>query len=177
MNQKNIFQNIFLLHFIYTELSSAVEPKYWRVESRSWCHKTCGYAATWFSLHRSSLLPTLQLPQWRGKCKLFKTIEIILRRVIPKIQHWRARIELKKSIFWWKQQIMSQIRRNRARLRAGKKLCYSRCKGHHLSRLMTFELRGWPVEAVLTNPHLFFLFDFFSFLFLSLIPSKMGGKP
>ena len=31
--------------------------------------------------------------------------------------------------------------------------------------------------VVLTNPLLFFLFDFFFFLFLSLIPSKMGGKP
>ncbi len=30
---------------------------------------------------------------------------------------------------------------------------------------------------MLTNPLLFFLFDFFFFLFLSLIPSKMGGKP
>jgi len=31
--------------------------------------------------------------------------------------------------------------------------------------------------GVLTNPFLFFLRDFFFFLFLSLIPSKMGGKP
>jgi hypothetical protein len=30
---------------------------------------------------------------------------------------------------------------------------------------------------MLTNPLHFFLFDFFFFLFLSLIPSKMGGKP
>ena len=30
---------------------------------------------------------------------------------------------------------------------------------------------------MLTNPLNFFLFDFFFFLFLSLIPSKMGGKP
>jgi len=30
---------------------------------------------------------------------------------------------------------------------------------------------------MLTNPLHFFLFDFLFFLFLSLIPSKMGGKP
>jgi hypothetical protein len=30
---------------------------------------------------------------------------------------------------------------------------------------------------MLTNPSYFFLFNFFFFLFLSLIPSKMGGKP
>ena len=39
---------------------------------------------------------------------------------------------------------------------------------------MMFELRGWSVEAMLTNPLLFFLFKFFSFLFYSV---KWGGKP
>jgi len=43
--------------------------------------------------------------------------------------------------------------------------------------LSTFKSRGWLGEAMLTNPLHFFLFDFFFFLFLSLIPSKMGGKP
>ena len=78
-------------------------------------------------------------------------------------------------LFQWQQQILSQIRKHRARLR--KKLHYPRYKGWHLSVLKTLKSRGWPAEATLTNPLLFFLFDFFSFLFLSLMPSKMGGKP
>ena len=80
-------------------------------------------------------------------------------------------------LFQWQQQILSQIRKPRARLRARKKLHYPRYKRWHLSVLKTLKSRGWPAEATLTNPLHFFLFDFFSFLFLSLMPSKMGGKP
>jgi len=121
--------------------------------------------------------PCCSFHSGKENVKLFKTIKIILKRVIPKIQHQRARIELNIYIYWGKQQVVPQIRRNCMHLHVRTKLCYSWCTGHHLSRLMMFESRGWPMESVLTNPHLFFLFNFFSFPFLSLIPSKMRGKP
>jgi len=41
---------------------------------------------------------------------------------------------------------------------------------------MLFKLRGLPVEVMLTNPLLFFLFNFNFFLFLSLIPSTSANR-
>ena len=48
---------------------------------------------------RSSLLPTLQLPQSAGNVKIFEAIEVVKKGVMAKIEDSRARIQLGKLIF------------------------------------------------------------------------------
>ena len=75
----------------------------------------------------------------------------------------RAKIEVKKSTHLMDPET-SQI----TRLRSRKKI-------HHKRTALHFDnVQIGQCEAMLTNPLLFFLFFFF--LFLSLIPSKMGGN-
>ena len=73
--------------------------------------------------------------------------------------------ELSSKILYFskKQQILSLIRRNRAHARE-KKLYYPRS----VQKMAFINVEDLPIERVV---------GVFFFLFLSLIPSKMGGKP
>ena len=152
---------------------------WWGVEFKI----TYGYASTWSSSSYTALVlvlvfyvvaPTVS----KKNVKIFETIKIISKDAIHGFEHEGARIEFKIFLFWWKQQILSQIlsqvRKYRACLRA--RIFFFTAHNikdgiYQLWRPSNREGGQWkPCWLILS-------FSFFSFLFLSLIPSKMGGKP
>ena len=127
--------------------------EFWRlnyIQKRHWgvviqrCEITCGYAATWSSSHLCVARPCCPHRGFHS-CekilKIFATIKVISKRVIPKFQLLRARFELEKYIFWRNQHknaVISGFTPESALL-----YTISHWKGKRLSRLRMFESRRW----------------------------------
>jgi len=134
------------------------------------------------ALRRSSLLPTSWLQRLWEKCENIWDKKNYIKENNPKSsasnsKNWVWNIYILTEAAWKCRSHDLNHKKSCARKNIYYFIAISRSKGKFLSRLNINASRGWPLNGVLTNPFLFFLLDFFFFLFLSLIPSKMGGKP
>ena len=132
------------------------------------CEITCSYAATWSSPHLCVTRPCCPHRGFHScekNLKIFETIKVISKRVIPKFQLLRAKFEFETYIYWWNQHknvVISGF--TSEEIARDQKLYY-----FTLKREAFIEVNDVRIErmVVLTNPLLSFFsisFSFFSFL-------------